>query len=178
MRKKARGVQVRWLGAFRRHTKRGLTGMIKSARWELSASARGIERAWALSPAKGFRPVGGARIGLLVDPATSRIKKIAVGDGYSFSKDGKVVASEEWKANVRFRPPSASTPIGGAELDRPWQHYDEVTGVPTLVGVVVHPGANKRQRQMAKQLASALGIPYVGSTKDAEKFLRERRQKM
>ena len=171
-------VQVRWLGAFRRHRNgRGkLSSIVSSARWELAASARGEERAWALTADRGFKPVGGARIGLLVSPETSLIKRVTVGDGYSARVGGRTVALGGYRTITR--PPSARSAMGGARLDRPWQDYDEVTGVPHLVAVVVHPGANKRVRAWAKQVADAIGLPYVGDTKAAAKWLRERRRKM
>jgi len=170
--RRRRPVHVRWLGAF---AKRG--SLFDAARWELRASAIGLERPWALQWDRGTRRVGGAAIGLLVDPSSSVIKKITVGDGYSRSEDGKCVASPLYEWRVVTRPSGAVRPATGDDerVDRPWQAYDEVTGVPHLVAVVVHPGAPKRVRRMAAKMAKAIGLPYIGSLRNAHAFLQERR---
>lgn len=115
---------------------------------------------------------------MLVSPSSSVIKKVTEGDGYSERSDGRVRADKSfYYKEVRTRPPSAKSAKGGERIGRPWQKYDEVTGVPHLVGIVVHPGATKRVRAMARQVANAVGLPYLGDTKAAAKWL-DRRWKM
>ncbi len=153
-------IHVRWLGAYGRvYAPTAQQAVNAAGRWEVGPGA-GVVRSWALQEPKVR--VGGALIGFLVDPRRSKILRLYNGDGWT-AVNGRVVVYKDRNDGQR-RPTAANLMrvVGDYSHD-----YDEVLGVPHLVGVVVHPSANKRVRRMARRMARLVGLPYLGSTSRA-----------
>ena len=159
-------INVRWLGAFRRIGPRGQRGLNSAARWEVTSMDM---RPWALQLPR--TKVGGAQIGLLVDPTRSKIAGAFIGDIWSETIGHKV----RWGRHLTSRPRSGGFLAHQAKVLG--YGYDEIIGVPVFIGVVVHPLASKRVRTMAKRVAKLIGLPYLGSATSKEVARTVRRYK-
>lgn len=163
-----RAIHIRWLGAYdRKRAPSPQQGLNAAALHEVAD--RESLRSWAAMPAEFVpRTVGGSYVGLLV-ASDSRVVRLYEDDGWTLIRGQSVVRKSDRGGDSRR--------VRRARLryvETIWGLYDEVVGVPNYVGVVVHPLAPKRVREMAKRMARLVGLPYLGSyTKLTPRQLRK-----